>query len=126
MILNKVISFIFCHKHNINAIRIRKNSHVTKKYNPNLKKMIEFIKRQDDIYHKQFLPHVHGRKLIIIDDSDAYDSLDYEDKKYIGGLHYNSSQLLKLNKKNYGKERVICSISLLHVIIVRKSTLLTI
>ena len=86
-------------KNNINAIRIRKNSHVTKKYSPNVQKTIEFIKRQDDIYHKQFLPHVHGRKLIIIDDSDTYDLLNFEDKKYIGGLHYNSSQLLKLNKK---------------------------
>ena len=90
-------------KNNVNAIRIRKNSHTAKKYNLDVQKTIEFIKRQDDIFHKQFLPHVHGRKLIIIDGTDVYDSLDYEYRKYIGGLHYNSSQLLKLNKQNLWK-----------------------
>ena len=95
-------SFPDC-KNNINAIRIRKNSNIIKKYNLDVQKTIDFIKRQDDIYHKQFLPHVHGRKLIIIDASDGYDSLDYEYKKYISGLHYNSSQLLKLNKQSLWK-----------------------
>ncbi|MEC8086167.1 MAG: thiamine phosphate synthase [Pseudomonadota bacterium] len=90
-------------KNNINAIRIRKNSNVNKKYNLDIQKTIDFIKRHDDMHHKQFLPHVHGRKLIIIDTSDEYDSLDYEYKEYIGGLHYTSSQLLKLNKQNLWK-----------------------
>ena len=86
-------------KNDINAIRIRRNSTKDLKYYHNIVKTIKFIKKQDHIYHKQFLPHVHGRKLIIIDASDEYESLSNEYRKYIGGLHYNSSQLMNLNKK---------------------------
>ena len=35
--------------------------------------------------------------------ADRLNNLDYEYKKYISGLHYNSSQLLKLNKQSLWK-----------------------
>ena len=84
----------------VNALRIRKDSTKNYNYDDEIIKTIEFIKQQNNVYAKKFLPHVHDRNLVIIDDLKSYNSLSNDNKEYIGGLHYISSKLRDLNDKN--------------------------
>ena len=90
-------------KNYINAMRIRKDSKKNYNYTYETIKTIEFIKKQNELYTSRFLPHVHGRNLIIIDESKTYDSLNNNDKEYIGGIHYKSNKLRELNNNTIWK-----------------------
>ena len=88
-------------KYKISALRIRKNSSNNVDYETIVKKYLdEIINNRDINYKMSFLPKAHNHRLIIIDDVEIYSKLSQIHKNLIGGIHYKSSELMRLTKNN--------------------------
>ena len=81
----------------INSIRIRKTYNNHTEYAELVSGFIEnLIKSSDQNYSSSYFPHAHNHRLLIIDDLNLYNKLPIHLKRYVGGMHYNSSDLKQL------------------------------
>ena len=102
-------------KYQVYSLRIRQGIMNNVDYLNLVEKYIENIKKSNDInYTKSFLPHVHNHRLLIIDSIDVYEKISMDDRKFIGGIHYNSIKLQELSFKkiwsrDYNLQYLSCS-----------------
>ena len=88
-------------KYRVNALRIRKNNTNNASYEKIVKKYLDEIINDRDInYQMSFLPKAHNHRLTIIDDVKVYSKLPKIYKNLIGGIHYKSSELMRLTKND--------------------------
>jgi len=85
----------------INSIRIRNTKNNQRDYERLVTKFIDSIINSDDLnYSSSYLSHAHNHRLLIVDNIDIYRKIPFEKRKYIGGFHFNSTNLKNIAKTN--------------------------
>ena len=102
---NQEIIFNDEKSHFINGIRIKNYHKNSQQYTDNVLDAIKYIQDSSNVKKEKYLPRVHDRKLLIIDEEKSYDNLDIDSKNYVSGLHYNSSKLRNLNSNTLWKRK---------------------